>query len=163
MVIAQLIPAEVSDIPKIQQLAAEIWHEHYPAIIGLEQVEYMLSKNYSTASLQQQLAGGQCFYYIHSNNENVGFISISTEQESGFIHKFYIQSKQHGKNIGASAFQALCTLFPQIYSWKLQVNRQNYKAINFYFKCGFTISEVADFDIGDGYFMNDFIMSWKKS
>jgi hypothetical protein len=38
----------------------------------------------------------------------------------------------------------------------------NYKAINFYFKNGFTIEKVADFDIGDGYFMNDFVMIWES-
>jgi hypothetical protein len=38
------------------------------------------------------------------------------------------------------------------------VNRQNYKAINFYFKLGFKIQTVADFDIGNGYVMNDFVM-----
>jgi hypothetical protein len=25
------------------------------------------------------------------------------------------------------------------------------------------IERVADFDIGDGYFMNDFIMIWRRS
>ena len=42
------------------------------------------------------------------------------------------------------------------------VNRMNYKAVNFYFKSGFTIEKVADFDIGDGYFMNDFVMIWES-
>jgi len=41
---------------------------------------------------------------------------------------------------------------------RLQVNRQNYKAVNFYFKMGFIIESVGDFDIGGGYFMNDFVM-----
>ena len=40
----------------------------------------------------------------------------------------------------------------------LTVNRQNYKAINFYFKHGFKIKSVDDFDIGNGFFMNDFVM-----
>jgi GNAT superfamily N-acetyltransferase len=162
VVIAQLIPAEVSDIPKIQQLAAEIWYEHYPAIIGVEQVAYMLNKNYSTASLQQQVGQGQQFYYIEWQQEQVGFMSVSTSQKEGFIHKFYILSEHHGKQVGSEAFLSLCDMLPQITSWKLQVNRQNFKAINFYFKCGFYISEVADFDIGDGYFMNDFIMTWER-
>lgn len=163
MVIAQLIPAEVSDIPKIKQLAAEIWHEHYPAIIGAEQVLYMLNKNYSSASLQQQMEEGQQFYFIKSQQEQVGFISISSAEDVGFIHKFYILSEHHGKQLGSEAFLSLCDMLPQITSWKLQVNRQNFKAINFYFKCGFFISEVADFDIGDGYFMNDFIMTWQRN
>ena len=45
---------------------------------------------------------------------------------------------------------------------RLTVNRQNFKSVNFYFKNGFTIERVADFDIGNGYVMNDFVMMWKK-
>jgi ribosomal protein S18 acetylase RimI-like enzyme len=41
---------------------------------------------------------------------------------------------------------------------RLTVNRQNYKSINFYFKNGFKIERVEDFDIGSGFWMNDFIM-----
>ena len=44
----------------------------------------------------------------------------------------------------------------------LTVNRQNYKAINFYFKLGFKIQTVADFDIGNGYVMNDFVMFYES-
>jgi RimJ/RimL family protein N-acetyltransferase len=44
----------------------------------------------------------------------------------------------------------------------LTVNRKNHKSINFYFKNGFRIEEVKDFDIGNGYKMEDFIMTWKR-
>jgi ribosomal protein S18 acetylase RimI-like enzyme len=40
----------------------------------------------------------------------------------------------------------------------LSVNRQNFKSINFYFKNGFKIKSVEDFDIGNDYEMNDFVM-----
>jgi RimJ/RimL family protein N-acetyltransferase len=46
---------------------------------------------------------------------------------------------------------------------KLTVNRQNFKSINFYFKNGFKIEKVEDFDIGNGYWMNDFIMVKKNN
>ena len=39
---------------------------------------------------------------------------------------------------------------------------QNYKSINFYFKNGFVIERVADFDIGNNFVMNDFVMIWKR-
>jgi predicted lactoylglutathione lyase len=41
----------------------------------------------------------------------------------------------------------------------LQVNRFN-KAKDFYTKIGFTIKEEKDFDIGNGYFMNDYVMEY---
>jgi hypothetical protein len=37
----------------------------------------------------------------------------------------------------------------------------NYKSVNFYFRLGFIIEKTTDIDIGDGYFMNDFIMLYQ--
>ena len=39
----------------------------------------------------------------------------------------------------------------------LNVNRYN-KALYFYEKHGFTIAQEVDIEIGEGYFMNDYIM-----
>jgi hypothetical protein len=41
---------------------------------------------------------------------------------------------------------------------ELTVNRNN-KFLNFYLSNGFQIKEEKDFDIGGGYFMNDYILS----
>jgi GNAT superfamily N-acetyltransferase len=41
---------------------------------------------------------------------------------------------------------------------ELTVNRNN-KSLEFYLGNGFVIKEEKDFDIGGGYFMNDFILS----
>jgi len=57
----------------------------------------------------------------------------------------------------------LLALYQEIRSITLQVNRQNYKSVNFYFSVGFKIIQVADFDIGEGWQMNDFIMEWKRN
>jgi ribosomal protein S18 acetylase RimI-like enzyme len=54
--------------------------------------------------------------------------------------------------------EALFSPIGGLRSITLTVNRQNYKAINFYFKNGFTIDHIANFDIGKGYVMEDFVM-----
>ena len=41
---------------------------------------------------------------------------------------------------------------------ELNVNRHN-KAINFYKKLGFIITMEEDIDIGNGYYMNDYVMN----
>ena len=64
--------------------------------------------------------------------------------------------------LGGWILGALTPEMPGLRELRLQVNRQNFKAINFYFKMGFVIECVADFDIGDGYFMNDFVMLKKN-
>ena len=55
------------------------------------------------------------------------------------------------------------TVIEQESAVRLTVNRKNFKAINFYFKQGFIIEEVKDFDIGNNYEMNDFIMLYKRN
>jgi RimJ/RimL family protein N-acetyltransferase len=73
-----------------------------------------------------------------------------------------IDTEQQGKGIGAEAFERLLEHYADAREIRLTVNRQNYKSINFYFKIGFRIERCADFDIGGGFFMNDFVMCWKR-
>jgi diamine N-acetyltransferase len=159
----KLEPAGTGDIPQIAALAEKIWKQHYPSIIGDEQVAYMLGLMYSAASLREQMtAKGQQFFFVNRNGARCGFIAV--EKKSGgelFISKFYIDQEIAGKGIGTAALKALIEFFrPAL--MRLTVNRQNFKAINFYFKNGFTIERVADFDIGEGFVMNDFVMVWKS-
>jgi len=65
------------------------------------------------------------------------------------------------KGKGTRAFKQLLSII-QPDKITLTVNRQNFKSINFYFKNRFVIERVADFDIGNGYVMNDFVMIWKR-
>lgn len=160
----ELVKAEQEDLATIAKLAKQIWNIHYPPIIGQAQVDYMLERFYNFDSLKQQQHEGQSFYLIQEKGINIGFLAFSKKDEASyFIHKFYIDSNQQGKGIGEQTFESVKRLFEKCQSTtkiQLTVNRQNYKAINFYFKLGFKIKSVADFDIENGYQMNDFIMEW---
>jgi hypothetical protein len=88
---AQLIPATAAEISKIRELAHSIWHEYYPSIIGLDQVEYMLEKMYSEQAMAEQMQNGQQFYLLNANGLNTGFLAVSKEGEGRyFLNKFYI-------------------------------------------------------------------------
>ncbi len=151
--------ATVVDLPLIGELAARIWQRWYPPIIGQKQVDYMLARMYSQASLRQQMQQEkQQFFILTVDNQAVGYAAVSQkEAKSYFIHKFYIDTNQHKKGLGA-AFLAFLSQYFQPQSFILTVNRQNIAAINFYFKSGFRIAKIANFDIGEGYFMEDFVM-----
>jgi ribosomal protein S18 acetylase RimI-like enzyme len=154
---------DTSSVPLISKLAHTVWHQHYPSIIGTDQINYMLELMYSDASLKEQMTvKGNDFYLIKSDGKDIGFISVSKikEVEGGFfIHKFYIDQTLAGKGTGTKVHNELVKLLkPSL--MRLTVNRQNYKSINFYFKNGFKIESVADFDIGNGFVMDDFVMVW---
>lgn len=152
----------VKQFVKINELATVIWNEHYVPIIGNEQVDYMLQWMYDINSLQNQHEEGHIFYIIESEGNELGFISIKEEGTGNwFLNKFYVLTQKQRTGLGSALFKFIVDEHP-IDSIRLQVNRQNYKAINFYFKLGFVIEKVDDFDIGNGYFMNDFVMIWNR-
>ncbi len=163
MEIIRLLPAQEKDIPLISELASLIWWQHYPSIISNEQISFMLDKMYNTESLKQQMqTKNHQFYFVSNANDTLGFLSVNEEEKGNwFLNKFYIDQTKASKGLGSVAFNQLLELInPQ--TMRLTVNRQNYKSINFYFKNKFVIEKVADFDIGNGFVMDDFVMLWKK-
>ena len=151
--------ATENDIPIITALVDRIWRKHYEPIIGPEQVEYMLNKMYHPDNILQQMKDQQHYTLAYDNNTPIGYISVSTKNNKNyFLHKFYVESGERRKGIGSQIFEHLLKNLETLETIELTVNRQNYKAINFYFKKGFVIKAVEDFDIGNGYFMNDFVM-----
>lgn len=155
-----LIKANIQQLELIKELATSIWHEHYPNIITLDQINYMLDKMYDLESLNEQMNKlNHVFYLISFQDKFVGFISTEIKEDDCLhIHKFYIQTQKAGKGIGTSTLEELKNI-TKAKKFSLTVNRKNYKSINFYFKNNFTITDVKDFDIGNGYLMEDFIMT----
>ncbi len=151
--------ATEDDIPLINSLAQKTWRSHYPSIISLEQIEYMLEKMYSPKALEKQMQEEHCFELCYADVSPIGYCSYSRqENENYFLHKMYIDTTQHHKGIGTWFLHEVFDKTAGIRNLRLTVNRKNHTAINFYFKNGFTIAEVKDFDIGKGFWMNDFVM-----
>lgn len=162
-VMLKLKKAEAADALQLAAMAAHIWRMHYPAIIGSEQVEYMLSTMHTPAKVMEQMEKGQSFAFILDGENPIGYIGTSNPAPGElFIHKFYIDPAVQGKGIGQKVFEEILAVNPEAKTIRLTVNRMNYKSINFYFKLGFVIEEVKDFDIGNDYFMNDFVMKYSR-
>lgn len=151
------------DSQAIAALAYKIWHKHYIEIITVEQIDYMLNWMYSEISIKQQMQENQNYILAFDNDILVGYASTSLKSDDSlFIHKLYVDTDTQRAGIGKQLFQHILSSFPLINTISLTVNRKNFKAINFYFKQGFKIKSVEDFDIGNGYQMNDFVMEWLK-
>lgn len=151
--------AKIEDLPTIGLLAGKIWEATYLDNIGRDQLEYMLNLFYAPETLLAKLEQGHNLYIINSDEKAVGYLHIESRPEDYFIHKFYIDTTIQNKGIGSHVIKMIYEYIIQNNRpIRLQVNRKNYKAINFYFKNGFTIESVGVFDIGGGYYMNDFVM-----
>jgi ribosomal protein S18 acetylase RimI-like enzyme len=158
----QLRRAKEADIPDIQNIASITWQPTYVPLIGQEQVDYMLDKMYSRGALLERFSKGDVFLIAELGMKAVGFASygIIDEENYGYkLHKIYVLPEVHGKGVGKFLINEVVD---QIRSaggktLSLNVNRDN-KAQNFYEKAGFKIKENVDIEIGNGFFMNDYVM-----
>lgn len=155
--------ATVEDIPLIRELCFKVWPQTYASIVSQDQIDYMLGKMYSPSSLQQQMGTGSQFILVYDENEPVGFASYFEKVPSVFkLDKIYVLLSQQGKGTGKFVIGYIINEIKQrgATSLQLQVNRHN-KAKDFYEKMGFVVIDEKDFDIGQGFFMNDFVMEKK--
>jgi ribosomal protein S18 acetylase RimI-like enzyme len=156
--------AFLEDIPLIRELTFRVWPQTYASTLSQEQIDYMLEMMYSEASLTRQMTGEACnFIIVYENSSPVGFASFS-EVETGIwkLHKIYILPNQQGKGTGRFVIDYIINAIKlqNAKALQLQVNRYN-KAKDFYEKLGFSVIKTADFDIGNGFFMNDYVMEKK--
>jgi diamine N-acetyltransferase len=153
--------AAIKDIPLIQTLTFAIWPQTYANLLTQDQIDYMLEMMYSEASLQKQMEEDGCnFIIVYDNNEPVAFAAYKpTKPQVWKLEKIYVLASQQGKGTGKFIINYIVDEIKQqdAKALQLQVKRDN-PAQHFYIKLGFTIIDTADFDIGNGYFMKDYIM-----
>lgn len=153
------------DIPLIRELTFRVWPQTYASLLPKDQIEYMLKLMYSEESLENQMKEGSRFVIIYDDGNPVGFAAFEEIKPSIWkLHKLYILPNQQGKGTGRFMLDHIIDSIKQqnAKALQLQVKRDN-KAKDFYEKQGFTIIETADFDIGNGYFMKDYVMEKKLS
>ena len=158
----QIRTADRTDAHVISLLAHAIWPDTYGSIIGENQLKYMLNLFYSEASLKKQMDDDQHHFLLAlSNAETVGFASYSHGKKTGEykVHKLYVHPMLHGHGFGKKLLDRIIKDIKPKGATKLvlNVNRHN-RAINFYEKYGFKKTGEEDIAIGEGYFMNDYVM-----
>ena len=153
--------ADVEDINTIGYLAQQIWPIAYRDILSSGQLEYMLNLIYGPEALKQQMSQHQQFLIAELDEDPVGFASYSAISNDGLfkLHKLYVLPELHGKGLGKALLDFITEEIISLGGTSLQVNmNRSNKARSFYQKNGFTIIREEDIDIGNNYFMNDFVM-----
>ena len=156
--------ATVNDIGTIRDIAGKTWFVTYGEILSPEQMDYMFEMMYSVESIKRQINEQKHVFFIAYQSEKpLGYLSVE-QQEACLFHlqKLYIlpagQNKGLGKILISKVFEyARETSQGRKCAVELNVNRDN-KALSFYKKMGMRIIGEGDFDIGNGFFMNDYIM-----
>ena len=154
--------ADLDDIPTIGYLAQQIWPVTYGAILPDGQLDYMLERNYSPESLNEQITKlNHRFLMAELDEDAVGFASFGATEDEGVhkLHKIYVLPKTQGLGVGRALLDFVTeqVLEEGANTLRLNVNRHN-KAKDFYEKLGFSVTQEIDIEIGNGFQMNDYVM-----
>ena len=157
--------ATVPDILTIQELANKIWFSHYPGIITINQIDYMLRTMYATEVIKLDMEKWYFWDLIIKDEQPIGFISCSLEFNFNGnylkLNKLYLLPSCHGQGIGQHSldFVKERAKMLNVTNLYIAVNKANTKAISAYKKSGFTLEREVVTEIGDGFVMDDFIMT----
>ncbi len=150
-------------IRDIADLAKVIWNEHFVAIIGQDQVDYMVEKFQSFPALKSQIEDGYEYYSIVCDGTLAGYIGIHEEGGRLFLSKLYVRSDFRGRHLATQGFEFLVSLAEKrnLSDIWLTCNRFNKNTLSIYDHFGFVVIDEQKNDIGSGFFMDDYIMSYK--
>ena len=152
------------DILTVADLADRIWHEHYLPIIGQEQVNYMVSTFQSPVAIENQIKNEHYEYYIlYHQSKPSGYFALKQSGEELFLSKLYVLKEKRGTGLGKEGLRFISQKAKEsgLRRITLTVNKQNINSIKAYEKLGFRNDGPVIADIGGGFVMDDFKMSFE--
>ena len=155
--------ADDSDLAAIAGLADAIWHQHFQTILSPEQIDYMVEKFQSYPALKSQVEeDGYEYYQTLVDGTLAGYIGIHPETDALFLSKLYLHKDYRGRHIATQAFHFLTDLCKKRGLKKiwLTCNKHNDSSLAVYHHLGFQVTDTQEADIGNGFIMDEYIMTY---
>ena len=163
-----IIRAVEADIMVIHDMAEVVFRHTYREILSPEQMDYMMDWMYSPANLKKQLEDGHVYFIAYRDGNPCAYVSVQPDGTGDggrmlfHLHKIYVMPSEQGSGLGRKMFAQALSYASSVAdgrpaSVELNVNRNN-PAVGFYRHLGLRILRQGDFHIGNGFYMNDYIM-----
>ncbi len=158
----RVIPHE--ELPTVKRLAHEIWPQAYSSIISEHQIAFMLGKMYDLTTMQRDMIEHEVvFALIEDGVREVGYCAWQPIEadSSAFLHKLYVLREYQGRGVGSQALNWVEKEMRErgLKTLRLRVNRNNHPAIRAYRRSGFDFESEVCSEIGEGFVMDDYVMS----
>lgn len=155
--------ATVADCELINKLAGEVFPATYKEILSPGQLDYMMDWMYAPENLRKQMEEeGHVYFIAYEAGEPAGYVSVQQQDTDVFhLQKIYVLPHCQGAHVGSRLFDQAVKHIKEVHPspclMELNVNRNN-PALRFYKRKGMKKLREGDFPIGNGYYMNDYIM-----
>lgn len=149
-----------ASIEETSSFAKDVFINYYTKLIGIEQAKYMANLFLSKHAIKELINKGAVFKTINENNEILGFIEYILEENKLFLSKLYVSEEYRNQGIGKIMLEDCINYAKKnnreiIY---LTVNKGNTNSIEIYKHIGFKIIDSVKNNIGNNYYMDDYIM-----
>ncbi len=159
----QLRSLEPGDVAALQDLARTVWHAHYPGIIPVAQIEYMLAQRYRPEVVLAELQRTDVWWELAILKKRpVGFSSCQLTDAPGELKldKLYVHPQHQGAGVGRRLIESVLERARRLGCRRLvlAVNKRNSSSIGAYQRWGFRIEREMVTDLGSGFVMDDYLM-----
>ncbi|MGL4852527.1 MAG: GNAT family N-acetyltransferase [Phocaeicola sp.] len=160
-----LKPYAHSEYETYYALAVELFTHTYQEILTPEQIAYMLPMMYSKEAVKGAIQKGSSLFIAYYAGKMCGYLHLEPRSSTEMIlQKIYLHPSLQGKGVGRKliefAFDFTREKLGVDAIIELYVNRTN-PAVDFYQHIGFEVMGERDHSIGNGYYMNDYILHYK--
>jgi ribosomal protein S18 acetylase RimI-like enzyme len=147
---------------RIYRLALRVFPDTYREILSPEQLDYMVEWMYAPAHIRRQMDEGQVYMILSKDGEDCGYAAVEQQGENLFhLQKIYVLPAFQGCRAGRFLFDEVVKYIREVHPepcvMELNVNRHN-RAFHFYRHMGMSLDREEDIPIGNGFYMNDYIM-----
>ena len=154
--------ARIDDCGLINQMAGEVFPATYQEILSPGQLDYMMDWMYSPENIRKQMEEeGHVYFIAYEGDELWLCLRTATGREcipsAENLCLPHFQGAHCGSFLFREAVRYIKEVHPEPCLMELNVNRNN-KALLFYERMGMRKLREGDFPIGNGYYMNDYIM-----
>lgn len=162
MVSFKLVEAREADIPKIQQIAEEIWIPTFSRIFSGPELQQLFQGMYAKNVLAETLKNPNynLFFICDERNKEIGYCAVERKRNVLKLDKIYVAPAKQGGGFGRAVMKEIYQMADAqgLSLVELRVNRAHEKSISFYQKQGFKIVESVNFPAPNGYIYEDYIM-----
>ena len=151
-----------NDFRQLEPFAASIWEQHYTPIIGADQVAFMLNKYQSAQAMFDQFSAGYKYALVICGGQKAGYFAYDGKAENEvFISKLYIHKDLRRRGLGRRILDFISKEARALgcKAMTLSVNKDNSDSIQFYISYGFQTIKAQKVGIGEGFYMDDYVMS----
>mgnify|MGYP001027928589 CR=1 FL=1 len=152
--------AGTQDLNQLQEISTETFVQTFAEVNTKEDMDQYLAERLSLTQLSAEMDHpGSSFYFALLNDQVIGYLKTNTgsaqtelkEADGLEVERIYVLKEFKGKNVGQLLLDKATTIAQDqksAYVW-LGVWEENYRAIRFYEKNGFSVFDKHIFKLGN--------------